>query len=95
VLNIPFFRALNLFRISNFRFRILVAVALLLSCVAAAAAQSPSVRVANVRLGFDGKYKVGDWTPVWVTLEGGESDAAGRLELTVLDGDVVEATYLV
>jgi hypothetical protein len=51
--------------------------------------------VAGVRLGFEGKYKVGDWTPVWVTLEGGPADAAGRLELTVLDGDGVEATYVV
>jgi hypothetical protein len=45
-------------------------------------------------VGFDGKYKVGDWAPVWITVKGGARDSAGRLELTALDGDGVEATYV-
>jgi hypothetical protein len=86
---------LKLFRISNLGIGIATAVVLVLVGSSASLAQSSSVRVSGVRFGFKGKYKVGDWTPVWVTLEGGESKTAGRLELTVLDGDGVEVTYLV
>lgn len=44
-------------------------------------------RIAAVRVGFDGHYKVGYWTPVEVTLEGGTQAETGAIELLVADGD--------
>ncbi|MBW3598120.1 MAG: hypothetical protein KY475_12710 [Planctomycetes bacterium] len=72
-----------------------VAIFLLLATLGRAQ-DATGVRVESVRLGFDGKYKVGDWTPVWVTLAypRGKAPIEGRLELTVLDGDGVETTYV-
>jgi len=46
--------------------------------------------VEGVRVGFDGKFKVGLWTPVAVTLRGGEHDVRGRLQITVPDGDGIK-----
>jgi hypothetical protein len=59
------------------------------------AAQTPAApqSIAAIHLGFDGVYKVGDWTPLWVDLVAGERPLQGRLEFTVLDGDGVEVTY--
>jgi hypothetical protein len=56
------------------------------------AAGSPHIR--TVRVGFDGKYKVGHWTPVWISIVGGAQDVRGRLELTTPDGDGVRVTYV-
>ena len=36
-----------------------------------ASAASRAVEVENVRVGFQERYKVGTWTPVWVQLRGG------------------------
>jgi len=41
----------------------------------------------DVKVGFDGSYKLGLWTPVRVTLRGGRQSVAGKVRLTVLDGD--------
>ncbi len=72
----------------------LVTLLALVSLVGPVAAQErATVQVAGVELGFDGKYKVGDWAPVWVTLTAGDTPVRGRLELSVLDGDGVEAAY--
>ena len=46
-----------------------------------------------MKLGFDGLYKVGCWTPVWVTLKGGSVATTGNLELTTPDGDGVPVRY--
>ncbi len=45
--------------------------------------------IVGLRVGFDGHYKVGVWTPVAVVLRGGSREAAGRVSLTVPDGDGV------
>lgn len=68
------------------------ALLVLLAGLPGRAAESP--RVTAVRVGFDGQYKVGDWTPIWVTLSAGGEKLQGRLELTVLDGEGVEVAYL-
>jgi len=64
---------------------------LLLSLVAVAARAeaeaTASVEIAGVRVGIAGRYKPGLWTPVEVTLQGGSRPVAGRVSLTVPDGD--------
>ncbi|MBI3836813.1 MAG: hypothetical protein HY288_02615, partial [Planctomycetia bacterium] len=42
-----------------------------------------------MRIGFAGHFKVGYWTPVEVTIEGGNQPVVGQVELIVLDGDAV------
>jgi len=56
-------------------------------------APSGGPQVTAIRLGFDGKYKVGLWTPVWVTLAGGAETVSGRVVLTAPDGDGVPTRY--
>ncbi len=49
-------------------------------------------RIAECRAGFDGHFKVGCWTPVWVGIAG---DAAGRtlrVEATTIDNDGVRVS---
>jgi hypothetical protein len=48
-----------------------------------------AVRIAGLRAGFDGHFKIGYWTPFDIVLEGGEQTLAATVELTVLDGDAV------
>lgn len=48
---------------------------------------SGQFEISDVQLGFAGKYKVGVWTPLTVTLRGGATDATGQLEVELLDGD--------
>lgn len=58
----------------------------------AAAADAEDVKrpqIAAVRVGFEGHYKVGYWTPVEVTLKGGAQAETGGVELLVADGDGV------
>lgn len=72
--------------------RMVMVVTLALCCAAArpaAAQQTDAPIIAAVRLGFDGVYKLGCWTPVEVDLVGGNSQVAGRVMLTVPDGDGV------
>lgn len=45
------------------------------------------IALTGVRVGFDGHYKVGVWTPLVVSLRGGAQPAAGHLEVELLDGD--------
>ena len=55
-------------------------------------AQAPPAerpQITGVRVGFAGRYKVGLWTPVEVTLRGGSQPASGELSVTVPDGDGV------
>jgi hypothetical protein len=47
--------------------------------------------IRSVQAGFDGKYKLGYWIPIRVTLQANET-ASGRLEVTVPDGDGVPTT---
>ena len=46
--------------------------------------------IAQVRVGFEGRYKVGYWTPVEVTLRGGTESFTGAIQLFVPDGDGVQ-----
>jgi len=48
--------------------------------------------IAGLRVGFAGQYRVGLWTPVEVTLRGTAGLAAGRLRVTVPDGDGVPSS---
>ena len=55
-------------------------------------AQEPQPpQILDVRVGFGGRYKVGGWTPVEVTLLGGDIPLTARVELTVADGDGVKS----
>jgi len=59
---------------------------------ALAAAQAPALT--DVEVGLGGKFKVGHWTPVRVTVEGGSSGFAGNVELLLPDGDDVTARHV-
>lgn len=49
-------------------------------------------KILGISMGFDGLYKVGQWTPVEVTLLGGTDTTTGRVTITANDGDGVPAT---
>lgn len=70
----------------------LVAVCWATAAPWAAAQSSEQPRIAEVRLGFVGVYKLGCWTPVEVDLVGGASPLAGRVRTTVPDSDGVPTT---
>jgi hypothetical protein len=53
------------------------------------AAEERPPEVVRIGVGFAGRYKVGHWTPVRITLRGGSRPATGRVSLTVPDGDGV------
>jgi len=91
-----------------FRFVALLGLSLLVGSAGHAAAQpekqreSPSLSAANggiqiskVRIGFDGKYKSGYWTPVWLTLSGSNTSDSSSLQLNTFssDGDNVPVVY--
>lgn len=66
--------------------------------VAAAHEADPALRdspgpvaIAEVQMGFAGKYKLGYWAPLRVTLQARKA-VTGRLEVTVPDGDGVPTT---
>jgi hypothetical protein len=69
----------------------LSALAILLSCLATAssacAADGPSI--VGLGVGFDGRYKLGHWTPVEVTFEGAREAITGHVRLILPDGDGV------
>src|SRR4051812_38623389 len=50
-------------------------------------AEEARAEISQVQVGFGGKYKVGLWTPVVVTLKGGKTATTGHLQLIVADGD--------
>ena len=52
-----------------------------------ALAASRTVEVENIRVGFQERYKVGTWTPVWLQLRGGIDGFAGYLEVDTQDED--------
>jgi len=52
------------------------------------------VRIEGLRVGFDGGYKLGRWTPIEVVLGGAKQAIAGRLELVLPDGDGVLSRVL-
>ena len=68
---------------------LLLAVCLWPAFSGAALAAEGDPQIKGLRLGFSGQYKVGYWTPIEVTIEGGKQSFEGVLELTVPDGDGV------
>jgi hypothetical protein len=56
------------------------------------AAEDMVPRIADCRIGFDGTFKVGHWTPVWVKVSGDTMAAKTSIELTTIDSDGVEVT---
>jgi hypothetical protein len=68
----------------------MIVASLFFTCSALPArGESAAVRIVELRAGFDGHFKVGYWTPVVITLEGGGESASGVVEVVVLDGDAV------
>lgn len=63
---------------------------MLVVCAAPALAQlSPAPKIVDARIGFQGVYKLGCWTPLTVELRGGSQAWTGRLVVTVPDTDGV------
>ncbi len=60
--------------------------------VAASEAADPP-QIEAVQVGFEGTYKLGHWTPVWITVSGVTDPGTIRIELTTADGDGVQAAY--
>jgi hypothetical protein len=58
----------------------------------ATAADDPQPQIGECHVGFDGTFKIGHWTPVWVDVTGRLGDAKLDVELTVVDSDGVELT---
>jgi hypothetical protein len=52
-----------------------------------ALADSKKVNVENVRVGFQDRFKVGTWTPVWVQLRGGLEGFEGLMQIVTPDPD--------
>ncbi len=52
-------------------------------------AESQPPQIVGVRVGFGDRYKVGVWTPVEITLRGGDETCSGRVSAIVPDGDGV------
>ncbi len=50
-------------------------------------AASRTVDVENVRVGFQERYKVGTWTPIWIQLRGGVDGFTGILQVITEDED--------
>ena len=50
-----------------------------------------SIHIRQLTIGFSGKYKIGSWAPVYITLEAPAGEPL-VLELTVPDGDGVPTT---
>ena len=66
----------------------LVVVAVLATVLGeSASAASRAVEVENIRVGFQERYKVGTWTPVWLQLRGGLDGFNGVLEVVAQDED--------
>lgn len=75
-------------KIADSGYLLIVTILGLLLAAPAAATEEPPILIENVSLGFSGYYKVGHWTPVFVTLKAGEV-AGLELDVIVPDGDGV------
>lgn len=74
--------------------RSLTAVCVALLLVDVVAAQAPvEPQLVDVRVGFDGAYKLGCWTAVELTFIGGAERLTGVVELTTDDGDGTPVRY--
>lgn len=59
--------------------------------LAASPVTTPAIE--SVRVGFDGHYRVGFWTPVEVAVRGGDEAVEARLVLAAPDGDGVRTEF--
>ena len=76
----------------------LVAIVLLIGCAASLHSASTeggeaSPRIESVEIGFGGAYKVGHWTPVWITLNGGSQSVAASVEVLASDTDGLQTRF--
>ncbi|MDH3717799.1 MAG: hypothetical protein OES79_06720 [Planctomycetota bacterium] len=60
-----------------------------LCCGQVGASESSPVQIESITLGFDGKYKLGSWTPVSITLATNAAPAGLRIAVTAPDNDAV------
>jgi hypothetical protein len=51
-------------------------------------------QIGQVHIGLAGRYRVGHWTPVRVTIRGGDRGVTGRLHVTVPDGQGVRSVIV-
>ena len=58
----------------------------------AAPLAATAAEIESVRLGLGGRYKLGHYTPLWITLKS-KTQETGDLAITVPDGDDVPSTY--
>jgi hypothetical protein len=66
-------------------------LAMLLIGLAGVASAAPSF--IGLQVGFAGRYKVGVWTPVKLTVRGGDATQIGSLRVTVLDDEGMPSQY--
>ncbi len=51
------------------------------------------LEITAVRVGFAGRYKLGCWTPVEITLRGGDTSVLGTIQIDLPDGDGLPARF--
>ena len=67
---------------------------LLIVAISDAADVAPNkLSIESVRVGFDGKFKVGHWTPIWIDFSGVSEPLVGTLSLSMPDGEGQLARY--
>ena len=72
---------------------IVALLALLLSFSNPARAQeAPKLEIPALKLGFNGAYKLGCWTPAEITLQGGDEAFTGSIQLLTPDSEGVPTT---
>ncbi|MFC1757488.1 hypothetical protein ACFL2H_01810 [Planctomycetota bacterium] len=72
---------------------VVIALLLLTSVVRSNDVETNGLSITSVRVGFDGKFKVGHWVPVWVEFAGLTGPVHGTLSVSVPDGEGQPATY--
>jgi hypothetical protein len=53
-----------------------------------------ATQIVDLQIGFEGLYKLGCWTPISITLRGGNAQETGHVELIVADTDGVPTTVV-
>ena len=69
---------------------VLLAAALLVG--EATAQQDDPPKIVDIRVGFNNRYKVGNWVPVKITFRGGSRRLTGAVTLSVPDGDGIPSS---
>ncbi len=79
---------------ARFIFRVLLLAATMTLGLPLAVSQPPTVgpTICDVRIGFNGVYKLGCWSPLVVELTGGTQSHTGQVSVTVPDTDGVPTT---